>query len=253
MAVEISAKQDTATTSPEFDVPVVVLCGGKGSRLAERTRDEVPKHLLSVDGRRIIDYVIEPFVAAPKLVLATSVHGGQIIDHFGRRPELPVAFSHQDEPEGVIPAILKAVDDAEIDATFAIAGGDEIVLGLDAAAMLSAHRRARVPASLAITSFISTKPDFVFTYDDTHMAQQLERDVDPAALQTPSYFGTGTFVLEQEALPVMAACSSWEQFVRTMIERQALLCHVTDHQFYNLNTPGELDSFSLSATSQNVA
>ncbi len=249
----MSQQEQSPAAIPAFDIPVIVLCGGKSSRMAERTNDLVPKHLLEVASKRVGDYVLEPFATAPQIILATSVHGAQVADYYGANyPDLPIKISHQPLPLGVVPAIFQAIEEHAITSSFAITSGDEVVRGLDAEQFAANHRKAAKAASLVVSSFIATKPDFGFTLDGNNTAQSLARSHEESLAQA-SHFGTGTFIFEQAVLPEMAQHDNWESFVRSLIDQQVLYCHTTDHEFFNLNTPDDLVLFEQSAADATAA
>jgi glucose-1-phosphate cytidylyltransferase len=66
------------------DIPVVVLCGGKGTRAYPYTRD-IPKALLQVDGRPIVERVMDLFIAQGynDFVLSLGHLKEAVIQHFG--------------------------------------------------------------------------------------------------------------------------------------------------------------------------
>lgn len=238
------------STAPKhsIDIPAIVLCGGKSSRMADRTQDKLPKHLLDVRGKRIIDYVVEPFVSSPQLILATGVHGAQVAEHVkAAHAGAAIGVSHRDTPEGVIPAIHGALSDFAIDGQFLLTSGDEVIVGLSAPELLLSHRLSQKAASLVVSSQMRTTRDFGFTHDEHFTAQSLARSHEPA-IEAATHYGTGTFVLHTELLPDMTEAPTWEHFVRTLINKQVLHCHVTDQPFFNLNTPDELALFEQTFT-----
>jgi glucose-1-phosphate cytidylyltransferase len=62
--------------------PVAILCGGRGTRLRERTR-ELPKPLIEIGGRPIVQHVIELYAAQGfrRFLLATG-YRGELIERF---------------------------------------------------------------------------------------------------------------------------------------------------------------------------
>lgn len=65
------------------DVPVVILCGGRGARLNERT-EEVPKPMVEVGGRPILWHVMKIFAARGfrRFVLCLGYKGERIREYF---------------------------------------------------------------------------------------------------------------------------------------------------------------------------
>ncbi len=59
--------------------PVAILCGGRGTRLRERTR-EIPKPLVEIGGRPIVQHVVELYAAQGfrRFLLATGYMGASI-------------------------------------------------------------------------------------------------------------------------------------------------------------------------------
>ncbi len=62
--------------------PVAILCGGRGTRLRERTQ-EIPKPLIEIGGRPIVEHVIELYAAQGfrRFLLATG-YRGELLERF---------------------------------------------------------------------------------------------------------------------------------------------------------------------------
>jgi glucose-1-phosphate cytidylyltransferase len=69
--------------------PVVILCGGRGTRLQEHTRS-IPKPLVEIGGRPILWHVIQLYAVQgfSEFVLATG-YKGELIDEFAAREDWP--------------------------------------------------------------------------------------------------------------------------------------------------------------------
>jgi glucose-1-phosphate cytidylyltransferase len=69
--------------------PVAILCGGRGTRLRERTR-EIPKPLIEIGGRPIVQHVIELYAAQGfiRFLLATG-YRGELIERFAGERRWP--------------------------------------------------------------------------------------------------------------------------------------------------------------------
>ena len=69
---EVVGKIDSGSLRP----PVVILCGGRGTRLQEHTR-EIPKPLVEIGGEPIVGHVIRVYAAQrfTRFVLATGYRG----------------------------------------------------------------------------------------------------------------------------------------------------------------------------------
>ncbi|HSZ69197.1 MAG TPA: sugar phosphate nucleotidyltransferase [Solirubrobacteraceae bacterium] len=75
--------------SSELRPPVAILCGGRGARLQERTR-EIPKPLVEIGGRPILEHVIALYAAQgfTRFLLATG-YRGELIERFAAAQRWP--------------------------------------------------------------------------------------------------------------------------------------------------------------------
>jgi glucose-1-phosphate cytidylyltransferase len=69
--------------------PVAILCGGRGARLQEHTR-EIPKPLVEIGGRPILEHVIALYAAQgfQRFLLATG-YRGELIERFAAAADWP--------------------------------------------------------------------------------------------------------------------------------------------------------------------
>ena len=82
----------------------VVLCGGRGVRLRPLT-NSMPKVMVPVAGRPIVDYVVEKLEALGlDIVLVVGYLREAVMEHFGPR----VKYCFQDRPLGTAHALLTA-------------------------------------------------------------------------------------------------------------------------------------------------
>src|SRR3712207_2638254 len=74
-------------------VPVVILCGGRGTRLQEHTRS-IPKPLVEIGGRPIVWHVVQIYAAQGlrDFVLHTG-YKGEMIEAFARETVWPEGVS----------------------------------------------------------------------------------------------------------------------------------------------------------------
>src|ERR1019366_1806771 len=81
--------------------PVVILCGGRGTRLQEHTQ-EIPKPLVEIGGKPIVWHVIQLYAVQGfrKFVLATG-YKGELIERFAAEQEWPEGVSVECEDTGL--------------------------------------------------------------------------------------------------------------------------------------------------------
>jgi len=78
---------------PAGAIPVVILCGGRGTRLQERTR-EIPKPLVEIGGLPIVWHVVQLYAAQGfrRFLLATG-YKGELIERFAAGHAWPEGVS----------------------------------------------------------------------------------------------------------------------------------------------------------------
>jgi glucose-1-phosphate cytidylyltransferase len=124
-----------------MDEPVVILCGGRGTRLREHTQT-IPKPLVEIGGRPILWHVIRIYAAQgfERFVLCLG-HKGELIERFVRDDGLPQNISvecvdtGEDTPTGGrIARVRDRVDGGRFCATYA-----DGVADIDLHALLGFH------------------------------------------------------------------------------------------------------------------
>jgi glucose-1-phosphate cytidylyltransferase len=121
---------------------VVILCGGRGTRLQEHTHS-IPKALVEIGGRPILWHVIRIYTAQglSRFVLCTGYLGEMIRDFVGSEPwpeevEIECADTGLDTPTG---GRIKLVADRVGDGTFCATYADGVA-DIDLGALVEFHR-----------------------------------------------------------------------------------------------------------------
>ena len=119
----------------------IILAGGLGERLRPLT-DNVPKPLLPVKGKPIVQHAIENFKkhGIKDIVLSVGYRADKIKEYFGDGSKFGVKISYcvEDEPLGTGGAIKKA--SKGIKKTFIAINGDNVA-DFDWTAILKAHKK----------------------------------------------------------------------------------------------------------------
>ncbi|MDB5170207.1 MAG: mannose-phosphate guanylyltransferase [Candidatus Saccharibacteria bacterium] len=233
-------------STPELSTtPVIVLCGGAGSRMTELTGDTRPKHLLRAGGRAVLEHAIEPLMPAGQIILATGNHADQIEAFVANTFDKDkVICSAEPRPLGVIGALSRILVEHAIDGQFIIANGDEITPGLDLSAMRQSHQHSGAELTVLTATKTAGIKDFSFTIDGGGRATSLRRTDELLDDESASNFGIGTFFCEQSAIDTMQASPDWTSFLRAMLQDRRLGVYVTDTVFYNLNRPADLQALA---------
>ena len=97
----------------------VIMAGGKGSRLRSITNDEIPKPMVPVDGKPLLEYQVEELkeYGIKKIVMIVGHLGEKIMDHFkdGKDFGVDIDYIVEKEPLGTAGAFyyLKDKTDAK--------------------------------------------------------------------------------------------------------------------------------------------
>lgn len=129
----------------------VILAGGAGANLRPLTY-EVPKTLIPVKGKPILEYTIELLKKHQirDLILAIGHLGGKIRDHFGdgKRFGVKIHYSREAKPLGTAGALKLARKHLE-EATFLVVHGD-VLTKLDLGNLLTFHQSHGGLATMAL-------------------------------------------------------------------------------------------------------
>jgi glucose-1-phosphate cytidylyltransferase len=132
--------------------PVVILCGGRGTRLRERT-ETVPKALVEIGGMPILWHVIGIYVARgfDRFLLATG-YLGEAIEEFVAARDWPEGVSVEcvdtglDTPTGGrIARLAERLDEGTFCATYA-----DGVADIDLESLLAFHREHGAAATITV-------------------------------------------------------------------------------------------------------
>jgi D,D-heptose 1,7-bisphosphate phosphatase len=118
---------------------VVILAGGKGTRLKERTAD-LPKPMVEVGGKPLIEHqiLLARKYGSTQFLLLTGFGSDHIERYFrdGSRWSVRIRYRRDTQPLGTAGAVLNAFD--ELDDTFFVLYGDTM-LNVDLGRMARAH------------------------------------------------------------------------------------------------------------------
>jgi glucose-1-phosphate cytidylyltransferase len=130
----------------------VILCGGRGARLRERTR-EIPKPLVEIGGMPIVWHVIQLYAVQGfrRFVLATGYRGGEI-ERFARAHHWPdgvrvqcIDTGAETNTGGRLKLLEPHLPDERICVTYADGLAD-----IDLGALLAFHERHRALATMTV-------------------------------------------------------------------------------------------------------
>jgi glucose-1-phosphate cytidylyltransferase len=131
---------------------VVILCGGRGTRLQEHTRS-IPKPMVEIGGRPILWHVLQIHLAQGfrRFLLLTGYLGEQVerfitAERWPADAEIRCLDTGEETPTG---GRLHRAADTLRDQTFCLAYGDGVA-DVDLAALLGAHAEHGAPATMTV-------------------------------------------------------------------------------------------------------
>ena len=142
---------------------VVILCGGRGVRLRPTT-DLVPKVLVKLHGRPILEYIINFYKSRgfSRFILCVGYKGDKVREHYKVVPEgISIDFSDAGEKASMLERIGLLKD--QVEESFFVSYGDTL-MDLDVNAMYDFHKIKQ-----AIATIVSAKirnPFGLVSYDD---------------------------------------------------------------------------------------
>ncbi|MGH7291105.1 MAG: sugar phosphate nucleotidyltransferase, partial [Myxococcota bacterium] len=201
--------------------PVVILCGGRGTRLRERT-ESVPKALVEIGGRPILWHVVQIYAAQgfERFLLATG-YLGEAVEEFCAAPRWPEGVEVEcvdtglDRPTG---GRIAALGERLAGGTFCATYADGVA-DVDLGELLDGHREAGLPATVTVV-----RPNLqwgVAELDGDRVTRFVEKP------RSEHWINGGFFCLEPEALDYIGPDSVLE---REPLERLAAAGRLHAHR-----------------------
>ena len=105
---------------------VVILCGGKGTRLSEYTQS-VPKPMIEIGGKPILLHLMKYYASFghKDFILCLGYKGEKIEEYFKNIKEWNIQFANTGEDSNKAERLMKVKDDIKGD-TFLVSYGDDI-------------------------------------------------------------------------------------------------------------------------------
>ena len=195
---------DDLLGSPSLPNRVFVLAGGRGSRLMPLTA-EVPKPLLHVGDRPILDHVIAGCRRAGlrRVTLAVNYMADLVREHVGDGARLGVDVDYivEDEPRGTAGA-LSLLDESPPHPMVVMNG--DILTSVDLGSLLRYHREHGADATMCVRGYEHVVPFGVVTVDDHRLTAIEEKP----ALRF--FVNAGIYVLSPSVLPLVPASGRFD-------------------------------------------
>lgn len=149
------------------NTPVVLMAGGLGSRLAPLT-DEIPKPMLPVGGRPLIEYIVDQFVRQGfrRFIFSVNYKKEIIENHFGDGSAFGASINYIEEDARLGTAGALTLLPENMESPFIVMNGD-ILTTLNFGDLVEAHLNGDAMATMAVKSHSEHVPYGVVTVDES--------------------------------------------------------------------------------------
>jgi mannose-1-phosphate guanylyltransferase len=175
-----------------------ILAGGIGSRLKPLT-DKIPKPLLPIRGKSILEYNIELLTRhrVKRIVLGLGHMADRIEKYFAAHPVKGVQMYFNLEPEALGTAGALKLAEKYFTSTFFMLNGDELK-DVDINKVLMVHRTNKAQATIALTRVDNVSEFGVVDVDGSRIKRFVEK---PKPKDAPSnLINSGLYILEPSVL-----------------------------------------------------
>lgn len=185
---------DELDTHPDHDHVMVIMAGGKGTRLRPHT-ENCPKPMLPVAGKPMLQHIIERAQSQgfSRFVLSMNYLGDIIRDHFGDGSTLGVTIDYVNEDEPLGTAGPLSLLDPCPESTFVVTNGD-VLADIDYREMIAFRDRHNAHGVMAVRLYEWTIPFGVVDMDGVDIIGFAEKPV------SRSHINAGIYAISPAAL-----------------------------------------------------
>lgn len=211
----------------------IVLCGGKGVRLRPLTHD-LPKPLIQVRGRPIINFIVDHLVAqgVRDITLAAGYKAEMLVDHFRGSTVQVVDTGDQD-----IAQRIRQLDRGDNSDVLVLYG--DTLSDVNFGQLLDSHQRAGLPATVTVWPLRSSFG--LFSLDDSSKVEKYEEK--PVL---DKWINIGYFVFSRGALDAVVAAESFEVALQRLVTSRSLNAFAHHGLHVTVNTRSELEEAETS-------
>ncbi len=176
----------------------LVMAGGPGCRLGERTRT-TPKPLLQVGGRPILDHVLDTLEDAGIEHIAIAVHYlAEQIESFVEERDGRASISLIQETRRLGTAGALGLLDVEMQSESLLVVNGDVITGIDLAALHDFHNRHGFEATVAVARHEVDIPFGVIRYGDDGLLDRIDEKP-----QISNFIAAGVYYLSPEYLALV--------------------------------------------------
>ena len=231
-------------TTPHLeDCDVLILCGGKGTRLQSVVRDR-PKPMVVIDGRPFVDRLVDlcERQGVRRMIFCTGYLGDQVAAWYAGHPRTcEFVFSRERTPLGTAGAVKHAAGLIRSN-PFLVMNGDSICQ-TDLRGVLACHAAAGGPATVTLTP-ADTRTDAGCVTMDRH--GRLTAFAETHAGSTAPYHNAGIYVFDRSVLDLIppGQAVSLEQDLLPGLLGSGAYGYVSRQPLYDIGTPERLAAYA---------
>lgn len=229
---------DELTTPATHDHPMVIMAGGKGTRLRPYT-ENCPKPMLPVAGKPILQHIIERAQSQgfSRFYLSLNYLGDMIRDHFGDGSALGTTITYVTEEEPLGTAGALSLIDPRPDTPFVVTNGD-VLTDIDYRELIEFRERLDAQAVMAVRRYDWTNPYGVVEMDGVDISGFAEKPV------TRSHINAGVYAFDPGALDHLEAqrhCDMPTLFDRLREKGRRTVAYPMHEPWLDVGRPDDLE------------
>jgi dTDP-glucose pyrophosphorylase len=221
---------------------MVIMAGGRGTRLLPHTRD-CPKPMLKVGGKPMLEHIIERAKAAGFREFIISLHylGHVIEDYFshGDRLGVKIHYLREEIPLGTAGAL--SLMDVRPSKAFVITNSD-VMTDIRYSELLDFHDRHAADATMAVRLYEWQHPFGVVQMQGIKIAAIEEKPI------SRTYINAGVYALSPTALDYLdrgEACDMPTLFERIREDGRQTIAYPTHEPWLDVGRPVDLETANL--------
>lgn len=183
----------------DHEHPVVLMAGGEGARLRPLT-DDVPKPMLPVGGRPLLERIVGQVREAgfSKVLMAVNYRAETIEEHFGDGAEFGVEIRYVHEPERLGSAGALRLAREELDRPFIVMNAD-LLTRVNLSALLRFHHEEQNLLTVGIRKYVLEVPYGIVELDGTRVKDVREKPT------LEHFVNAGVYAVDPGAVALMPA------------------------------------------------
>jgi dTDP-glucose pyrophosphorylase len=228
---------DEITTAPTRPNLMVIMAGGKGTRLRPYT-ENCPKPLVMVAGKPMLEHIIErgKLEGFSHFVIAIHYLGHMIVDHFGNGDCLGVKIDYLREQSPLGTAGALALLNPRPDAPFVVTNGD-VITDIRYGELLDFHNRYGAAATMAVRIHEWQHPFGVVQTQGVEIVGFEEKPI------ARSHINAGVYALSPDALNDLATetpCDMPTLFQRLQAQAKRTVAYPMHEPWLDVGRPDDL-------------